>query len=111
MSLYRKAIELSPSNHEAWNNLGSYYDYLNNLDKAKVCYEKAIELKNDYSSTYGSLGCVLGRLGHTEEAIKSLEKTLEINPLNGLAFNALRALEMGSFDEFFNKLWDKDTIF
>lgn len=110
MTLFKRAIELSPSNHEAWNNLGSHYTFLNDLDKAKECYEKAIDLKSDYSSAYGSLGCVLGKLGQTQDARNSLEKALEINPLNGLAFNALSALEMGTFDEFFKKLWDKDNI-
>ena len=41
---YEEALKLDPDIFEAWMNLGTIYDEMNNLDEAMACYKNAKNL-------------------------------------------------------------------
>ncbi|MEM7166630.1 MAG: tetratricopeptide repeat protein [Planctomycetota bacterium] len=58
-------------------NLGTVFEYENNLPKAIEWYEKAIATREDYAIAYMNLGNALMKSGREEEALASYRKSLE----------------------------------
>lgn len=46
---YLKVIELEPSSHEAFNNLGTSYEAVGNIEEALKSFTRATDLRPDYS--------------------------------------------------------------
>jgi tetratricopeptide (TPR) repeat protein len=85
----KKAVELSPSSHHAWHNLGVAHAQLGNSDEAIDCYSKAIELRPDFAGAYSSLGAQYVRLEEPLKAIPSLQKAIELDRTHGVAHSNL----------------------
>ncbi|OPZ37825.1 MAG: photosystem I assembly protein Ycf3 [Spirochaetes bacterium ADurb.BinA120] len=93
---YVAAIEVDPSNRDAYLNLGSLYSRMNRLGEAMDCYSKALELGDDYLVHF-NMGGILYKRGEYKQAVLTLEKSRRLNgsfPLTllvmGLAFSRLR---------------------
>ena len=56
---FRKAIELNPSDAEAYSNLGNLLNDLKRYEEAEAAYRKAIELNPSYAEAYSNLGILL----------------------------------------------------
>ncbi|MFW9824760.1 MAG: tetratricopeptide repeat protein [Candidatus Thorarchaeota archaeon] len=78
--MFKKVIEIDPTNYRAHYNLGIVHFNLERHEKAKECYEKAIELKPDYYHCIYNLGLIYEREGDLKEALKYYEKALDIEP-------------------------------
>lgn len=78
--MFKKVIEIDPTNYRAQYNLGIVHFNLERHEKAKECYEKAIELKPDYYHCIYNLGLIYEREGDLKEALKYYEKALDIEP-------------------------------
>ena len=65
----QKAVELSPTDAEAHNNLGNALKNLDRLDEAESEYNRAIALKPDYAQAYFNLGNTLQKKGNPGSAI------------------------------------------
>lgn len=69
---YRRALEIDPSNAEAYESIGYYEDAItNNLAYAESSFRKAIELGAGRESHFG-LARVLAELNRGTEALKIL---------------------------------------
>ena len=54
-----KALELNPTHTQLYNNLGTSYITMGNLDKAYENYKKASELEPDNSIRYFNIASIL----------------------------------------------------
>ncbi len=76
----QKAIELSPRDAEAHNNLGNTLQELGRLDEAEASANKAISLKSDFAEAHNSLGVILQKRRKYEEAIAAYNEALKLKP-------------------------------
>jgi tetratricopeptide (TPR) repeat protein len=79
---YRKAIELDPTNFEAYNNLGILYQMLGDTKSALTAYQKSTDTNPMYEKGYNNLGLLFLLEGHYEEALEVFQKVLGINANN-----------------------------
>lgn len=77
---YQKAIALSPTYAEAYNNLGNVYQDLGQGDAAIAAYEQAIAIKPEFGEAHNNLGNMYKRDGRLSEAIAHYEKAVECRP-------------------------------
>lgn len=98
---WKKALEVSPADAKAHNNLGSALSEKGAWDEATVHYRKAVEINGGYAKAHVNLGIALARKGMLDEAIGHFQKAAEIDPEQAGAQNSLgRALaEKGKLDE------------
>jgi Flp pilus assembly protein TadD len=86
LSCFRKALELSPKNVKAENNLGLTYEALNQVDMAATAYRQAIEWQSQRPRDELSeqpllnLGVVLLHRGELQEAEALLTQAAALAP-------------------------------
>ena len=86
---YQRAIELEPSNPDAYRRLGVIYGRNNRLDLALVALKKAVEVDpNDFKACQ-DLGAYYSKQGDGREAARRFEKCVELAPLEPDAHRAL----------------------
>jgi tetratricopeptide (TPR) repeat protein len=98
---WAKAMELSPGDPKAHNNLGAALAGKGSLDAAIAEFRKAMELRPEYAEAHYNLGGALARQGKVEEAIAQYRRTLEINPQYAEARDHLGGVlaQKGSMEE------------
>ncbi len=89
ITAHRKALELKPDYHKAWNNLGIAYRESNQYDEAKKCFERAIELDETYAFAYACLGTLYIYRNEPQEAIRILERAVTLNLTIATAYGNL----------------------
>jgi endogenous inhibitor of DNA gyrase (YacG/DUF329 family) len=77
---YGKAIELNPSNADAYYERGDAYDELGEYEKAIADYNTAIELDPNHALAYYNRGCAYGEMGEYGKAIADYNKAIELDP-------------------------------
>jgi tetratricopeptide (TPR) repeat protein len=80
ITLFSHAIEVTPDNHVAYNNLGLVYNDLGRYPEAIENFRQAVKIKPYYVSAYFSLGFSYGNLGRYTEAIDAFKRAIEIRP-------------------------------
>ena len=95
------AVELSPQDAEAHNNLGINLKELGRLDEAEASYRQAIELRADFSEAHYNLGNTLKELGRLGDAEASLKQSITLKSDYAEAHNNLGITlkELGQLDE------------
>jgi tetratricopeptide (TPR) repeat protein len=83
----RKALELDPSNDEAWHNLGAYLSA--SSSEAEQAFGRALHLNPNRSDSYGGLAIVFIAQGRPVEAIDVAQKGLAKNALDGICHFAI----------------------
>lgn len=78
--MFKRIIEIDPSNYRAHYNLGIANFNIDEIEKAKKCYEEAIRIKPDYKHCLYNIGLIYEREGNLQEALRYYEKALEIDP-------------------------------
>src|SRR5262249_58788364 len=78
-TVFVHALEVTPNNYVAHNNLGLYLFTQGKVDEAIQHYRKALELKPNYGDTLENLGTALSAQGQLEEAVKCYEDSLRYN--------------------------------
>ncbi len=98
---WKKAVDISPKDAKANNNLGKALAEKGLLDEAIAHYRKALEANSEYAKAHTNLGIALAKKGNLDEATAHLQKAVEISPKFAEAQNSLgRALaEKGKPDE------------
>lgn len=76
----RKAVELSPHDVEARNNLGMTLAELGRLDEAAASFREVLQLTPDLAEAHYNLGIILNRLGQPNEASASFRRALQFRP-------------------------------
>jgi tetratricopeptide (TPR) repeat protein len=77
---FRKALEVQPDKHEAWNNLGNVYAEKQEYDRAIEAYRRALEIKPDDHEAWNNLGNVYAEKQEYDRAIEAYRRALEIKP-------------------------------
>lgn len=107
---YRKQIEealtKNPKDPMLWNNLGNYYNEINDTQNAKESFERAYnflkreDFKKD-SARYHSLRGILLLNQGKEGSIEALERAFQINPNDSLArtFYPIMLIQNQEFDK------------
>ena len=96
--IFKKVIEIDPTNYRAYYNLGIVNFNLDKIEKAKLCYEEAIRIKPDYKHCIYNMGLIYERKGKLQDALKYYEKALEIDPKFPYATSA-RAQILSNLDD------------
>ncbi|MBM3859173.1 MAG: tetratricopeptide repeat protein [Verrucomicrobia bacterium] len=79
-TLFRKALELDPKNHNAANYLGYMWaDRNENLNEALDLIKNAVAAQPDNAAYIDSLGWVYYRLGRHEEALTQLRRAVQLS--------------------------------
>ena len=101
LKINQKAVELSPQDSQAHNNLGVTCEGLGRLEEAEISYKKAVALKPDFSGNHYNLANILLKIGRFEEAEASSRKAIELQPGFFEAHNNLGIAlqELGRLDE------------
>lgn len=89
---FRKAVEVTPTDAEAWLGLAATYDQLRRFDLADKAYERALALDGKNPTILNNAGYSQLLRGNTEKARKLLLKAYEIDPENPYIINNLNLL-------------------
>ena len=77
---YSKSIELNPRLAAAYNNSGSAYEAIGDIDRAISDYDKAIDLNPEYSEAYYNRGVAYIEKGDIDRALVDYNKAIDLNP-------------------------------
>ena len=77
---WKKALELSPGEARAHNNLGVSLSGAGQIDEAIEHFNTALELSPEYPEAHNNLAELLIRKRRLDEAVPHLEKALDLNP-------------------------------
>ena len=80
LSSLQKAVQFSPNDADAQNNLGNALKNLGQLDKAIASYHRALEIEPTYAMAHYNLGCALQDLGQLDDAVASCQRALALKP-------------------------------
>jgi hypothetical protein len=85
---FNKAIEINPSDADAYYNRGVVYHGEGQYDQAISDYTKAIEIDPRYANAYNNRGLAYGKgKEQYDKAISDFSKAVEINPRHAEAYN------------------------
>ena len=104
---YKKAIELSPSFAEAFNNLGSLLSKeMNELDKGVIYFKKAIQINPDFEVAHNNLGNALFKLNHFEDALTSYSNALNLDCDSNYIYGNILNTKMSycNWNDFHNQI-------
>jgi len=79
-TLFTHAVEVTPNNWLAYNNLGAEYDDLGRYQDAIESFKQAIRIKPDYAEAHNNLGFAYGKLGRWQDAVEAHKRAIRINP-------------------------------
>lgn len=80
ISLYKKAIEMTPGCPYAHYFLGELYQKMNLVDKAMEYYQKAVKINPFHRDAHFGLGTIYKDLDDPKKAIWSYQKAIEATP-------------------------------
>jgi tetratricopeptide (TPR) repeat protein len=90
---YNKALDISPNNKRALNNMGHSYQFINNFDKALECYERALEIDPNYESAISSKNILLSIHKSYDMLNKYSGKKIKLDFKKELLSNAMNKLD------------------
>jgi Flp pilus assembly protein TadD len=89
---FRKAVEVTPADAEAWLGLAATYDQLRRFDLADKAYGRALALDGKNPTILNNAGYSQLLRGNTEKARQLLLRAYEIDPGNPYIINNLALL-------------------
>ena len=89
---YRKAVELTPNDVEAWLGLAATYDHLRRFDLADPAYEKVLQLGSRNAIVLNNAGYSKLLRGDLKGARIFLLKAFELQPENPYIINNIALL-------------------
>jgi Flp pilus assembly protein TadD len=88
-ALFRKVVEVDPTNIDAYAKLGALYVSQNRLDEAKADFEEAARQQKKPVAAKTILGMILSLQNRHDEARKRYEEALALDPRAAVAANNL----------------------
>ena len=100
-TLWRHALDVSPDDYLARDNLGYTLLQKGKINEAIAEYEKAIQIKPGYARAHNNLGNALMQTGQLTEAAAQYQKVLELEPHDSQVHNNMGTLliKQGRVDE------------
>ena len=89
---YRKAVELTPRDAEAWLGLAATYDHLRRFDLADKAYEKVLQLGVKNAAVLNNAGYSQLMRGNLKSARRFFLKAYELEPDNPYVAHNLELL-------------------
>ena len=89
---FRKAVEVTPKDAEAWLGLAASYDQLRRFDLADKAYDKVLILASDNAVILNNAGYSQLMRGNIAGARKFLLRAYELDPTNPYIVNNLALL-------------------
>ena len=80
LQIFGELLARDPNNADAYNQIGYYYGYRGDYDKAIENLKKYQFMAPDQANPYDSLGEIQAFSGHYDEAIENLNKALALKP-------------------------------
>jgi tetratricopeptide (TPR) repeat protein len=77
---FTRAIEIDPSNPEAYNNKGLYFSEKGTIDSAMIFLDKAIAMKPEFHQAIYNKGNTFAKANNFPAAIEQYNKALELKP-------------------------------
>lgn len=75
---YQRAIEIEPTYHQSYQNLGMAFAKVGKIEDAITSYHRAVELSPKSGHDYYLLGLSLARIGQEEDAITTFRRAGEL---------------------------------
>ncbi|NPV51307.1 MAG: tetratricopeptide repeat protein [Candidatus Methanofastidiosum sp.] len=92
---FERALEIDPTNKEAWAYKGISLDDIGRYSDALFCYDKAIAIDPYYIVPWYNKGILIGNQGQYLDAITCFDRVISIDPNDGGAwYNKGIALEL-----------------
>ncbi len=82
IEVYKRILQMTPDNAEAWGEAGTGFSLMGDIDSAIVHFDKAISLDPSMVKNWDHKAVSLARVKRLSEAILVLEKGLSANPEN-----------------------------
>ena len=79
-TLFAHAVEVSPDNYLAYNNLGYYFFNHGRTAEALENYQKSLRINPNYEDALNNVGHALATAGRPQEAIPYYEAALRVRP-------------------------------
>lgn len=95
---FDRAIELDPSNPEAWQARALTYAEEGELDKAVADFNKLLQDNKDNVTAHLALGEVLTNLEKYDEALKHIEQAIKLKPESSLGYTLRAKLHVAKKD-------------
>ena len=89
---FNQALEVDPTNADAYRGMARAYEAQKLLEKAEATYKRAIELKPDYWAGYNELGSFYYRHERYKEAAAQFRQVVALTPDNYRGYNNLGAI-------------------
>ena len=89
---FRKAVEVTPKDAEAWLGLAASYDQLRRFDLADKAYERTLQLASNNAITLNNAGYSLLMRGDIAGARRMLLRAHDLDPDNPYINNNLKLL-------------------
>jgi tetratricopeptide (TPR) repeat protein len=94
--IYKKSIELDPTNAGLHNNLGNVYADMNKIPDAKAEFQKSAEVDPAHAGqAYFNLGAIMYNQGNMDESAAAFKKATEIDEKYAAAYFWLGQALMG----------------
>jgi tetratricopeptide (TPR) repeat protein len=87
LEYYNQAVERDQRNPDLFNDRGSTFSVLGDLDKALADFDKAISLKSDYALGHANRAWVLAAKNKHEEAVAEYDMAIKLDPSVPERFN------------------------
>jgi predicted O-linked N-acetylglucosamine transferase (SPINDLY family) len=78
--LYRRVLEIAPTNNVACTNLAAIATQAGDFDEAEAMFRRAVELKPDAAEAHYNLGFILQERGKLDAAIEVYRRALALRP-------------------------------
>ena len=75
-----KAVEIYPTYHDAYAQMGLYYYRINDRPKAMEMYQKSIDLKPNSPKSYSNMGILYFENNDIDNAQRVYEKAVKLDP-------------------------------
>jgi serine/threonine-protein kinase len=88
---FQKAVQLDPTNDQAYSGLAIAEEHLNRLDEAEKTFQEAIQLRPQYAIAYLNLGVFYLQQQQAEKAIDMFSHAIAVAPDGYRGYNYLGA--------------------
>jgi eukaryotic-like serine/threonine-protein kinase len=92
MGEFEKAVQLDPTNDQAYTGLASAERHLNKLDEAEKTYQQVIQLRPQYAGAYMNLGAFYAEQQQLEKASAMFSRAVAVAPDSYRGYSNLGAV-------------------